>query len=140
MSSNNPQDQPPDYSFQGGSSKDGLLEVARIHRKEAQQLFDRAQEALAEDRPEEARLLTDLAVAQQTRAEEFEQAARDESGDPIVAEILNHQQPLHKHNITYTPTYTAPHEELPPDWLEELKPRPLGPIARAVAWIGSWIA
>jgi acyl-CoA reductase-like NAD-dependent aldehyde dehydrogenase len=140
MSRDNPQYQAPGFTFLGRSSADEYLEVARIHNREAKQLFDRAQEALAEDRQEEARLLTDLAIARRERADEFERAAREEGGDPIVAEILDNEEAMCKNYIPYTPTYIAPEEELPQSWKDELKPRPLGPVARAVAWIGSWIA
>jgi hypothetical protein len=70
----------------------------------------------------------------------MEKAAREEIADPIVAELLEDEEAMSKNYIPYTPTYTAPEDELPQSWKDELKPRPLGPIARAVAWIGSWIA
>ncbi|MGD0681649.1 MAG: hypothetical protein ABR990_06320 [Terracidiphilus sp.] len=140
MSQKNPHQRAPAYTFQGRSSADEYLEIARIYNKEAKNLFARAQEALAEDRQEEARLLTDLAIAQRERADEFEKAARDEGGDPIVAELLNNEKSMRKNYTPYTPTYIAPDAELPQSWKDELKPPPLGPIARAVAWIGSWIS
>jgi hypothetical protein len=140
MTHNNPRNQPPAYSFQGHSPAEELLEIARIYHKEAQQLLERAQEALTEDRQEEAKLLTHLAIAQRERADEYEKAAREGNGDPIVAEILHHQQSQRKDHTSYTPTYSAPEEELPQSWIDEMKPPPLGPFARAVAWIGSWIA
>jgi len=140
MSHSSHQDRTSAYSFQGRSSSEELLEIARLYQKEAKQLLERAQEALAEDRQEEAKLLKDLAIAQRERADEFEKAAREEGGDPIVAEILRHQQSQRKDHASYTPTYSAPEEELPQSWIDEMKPPPLGPIARAVAWIGSWIA
>jgi hypothetical protein len=139
MYNNNPQDQTPGYTFQGRSQVDEQLEVARLYHKEAKQLLDSAQQAQAEDRQEEARLLTDLAIARRERAEEFEKAARGECSDPIVAEILNNQQIQRKNNTSSTPTYTAPVEDIP-GWVKDMKRSPLGPIARAVAWIGSWIA
>lgn len=140
MTHNNPHQHAPAFTFQGRSSVDEYREVARIHYREAKQMFENAQKALAEDRPEEAKLLTDLAIARRDRADEFERAAREEGDDPIVAEILDNEESMCKNYIPYTSTYTAPDEELPQSWKDELKPRPLGPIARAVAWIGSWIA
>jgi hypothetical protein len=140
MTHNNPQNQAPAYSFIGSSPNEELLIVARIHHKEAKQLFERAQEAQAEGRLEEAKLLMDLGIARRDKADELEKAAREEIDDPIVAELLENEASMCKNYIPYTPTYAAPDEELPQSWKDELKPRPLGPIARAVAWIGSWIA
>jgi acyl-CoA reductase-like NAD-dependent aldehyde dehydrogenase len=140
MSRDNPRNQAPGYTFQGRSSADEYREVARIHYKEAKQLFENAQKALAEDRQEEARLLTDLGIARRERADEFERAARQEGGDPIVAELLDSEEFMCKNYTPNTPIYIAPEAELPQSWKDELKPRPLGLIARAVAWIGSWIA
>jgi hypothetical protein len=140
MPHDNPRDQAPAYSFQGNSPTAELLEVARIYDKEASQMLANAQEALAEDRQEEVKLLMHLAAAHRERADEFRKAARGEGGDPIVDEILDHQQSQRKNYIPHTPTYSAPDEELPASWLAEIKPPPLGRIARAVAWIGSWIA
>src|SRR5271157_1913695 len=139
MPHNYPQNQAPACSFLGSPAVQEYLNVARIHRREAQQLLERAQEALAEDRQEEARLLTDLAIARRERAEEFERAARGEGGDPIVTEILDYQDDMCKKYTPHTSTYSAPDEALPPGWLEEMKPPPLGSFARALAWIGSWI-
>ena len=140
MSPNNPHNQTPGYSYQGRSSSDELLEVARIYDREADQMLERAQEALAEDRQEEAKLLMHLATAHRERADEFKKAAREEGSDPIVTDILHHQQTNRKDHASYTPTYIAPEEELPQSWIDEMKPPPLGPLARVVAWIGSWIA
>ena len=140
MFRDNSQNQTPGLAFQGRSSADEYREIARIHYKEAKQLFENAQKALAEDRQEEARLLTDLAIARRDRADEFERAARDEGGDPIVDELLDSEEFMCKNYTPNTPIYTAPEAELPQSWKDELKPRPLGPIARALAWIGSWIA
>lgn len=139
MPDNNPQYNTPAFSFQGNTTAEECLAVARIHHREAKQLFEHAQQAQAEDRQEEARLLTDLAIARRERAEEFERAARGEGSDPIVAEIRDSEPEMFKNYTPNTPTYTAPEGELPPEWLAEMKPPPLGPIARAMAWIGSWI-
>lgn len=139
MSQDNPKDQPPAYSFQGISSTEELLVIARIHHKEAKQLFEHAEEAIAEGRLEEAKLLTHLAIARKETADELDKAARGESGDPIVGELLESEELMCKNYTPKTPTYIAPDGALPPDWLEKIQPPPLGPIARAVAWIGSWI-
>lgn len=139
MSHVNPQDQTPAYSFMGISSTEELLVVARIHHKEAKQLFEHAEEATVEGRPEEAKLLMDLAIARQETADKLDKAASGESGDPIVAELLESEELMCKNYTPKTPTYVAPDGELPPDWLEKIQPPPLGPIARAVAWIGSWV-
>jgi len=139
MSYGNPKDQSPACSFQGISPTEELLVVARIHHKEAKQLFEHAEEARAEDRQEEAKLLTDLAIARQEMADELDKAARGESGDPIVTELLESEELMCKNYTPKTPTYIAPDAALPPGWLEAIQPPPLGPIARAVAWIGSWI-
>lgn len=138
MPDDNPQDQTPAYTFQGRSQTDELLDLANLYHKEAKQLFVRAQESLAQDRQEEARLLTDLAKAQQERANEFEKAARGESGDPLVAEITNNLQIQRNIDTSSTPTYTAPVEDIP-SWVTEIKPHELGPIARFLAWIGGLI-
>ncbi|MGB9406127.1 MAG: hypothetical protein WCA89_01260 [Terracidiphilus sp.] len=147
MSDDNSQNQNPAYSFQGSSPADELLEIARIHRREAKQLFDRADEAHAEDRQEEAKLLMDLAISRRDRAVEFEMAARGKGGDPIVAEILDSQEEM---CVKYTPfspsimskeelTLTA-EEQSAAELAEGKKSTPSGRIARAVAWVGSWIA
>ena len=135
-----PQVKPPAYVYQVSSPADEFREVARIHYKEAKQLFERAQQALAEDRQEEARLLTDIAISRREKAEEYEKAAKENSDDPIVTEILGYQQELRDNYIPHTPTYTAPEDDLPQDWLKEYKRPPLGRFARLVAWFGSWIS
>ena len=84
-------------------------------------------------------MLTDLAIAKREKAEEFEKAARGEGNDPIVADILKSEQTQRTNYTPFTSTYTAAEEDIPP-WVEEMKPHRLGPIARAVAWIGSWFA
>ena len=131
--------QQSDYIFKARSAAEDCLEIAKIHHREAKQLFENASRAEAEGRLEEAKLLTDLAVAREATAAEFESTARGESSDPIVAEIRDSEPEMFKNYTPNTPTYTAPEGELPPEWLAEMKPPPLGPIARAMAWIGSWI-
>ena len=132
----NPKDNQPVYTFQGDSPADELHEIARIHYKEAKELLERANQSLAEDRQEEAKLLLDLAKSRRERADEFEKAARGEGGDPIVAEILDWQEDLNEGYVPYTPTFVTGDEPAPEQLIEELrKPKP-GHIARAVAWVG----
>jgi hypothetical protein len=139
MVDDNTQNQIPGYSFQGSSQTDEFLEIARIHHKEAKQLLESAQVALAEGRQEEAKLLLDLGVARRNTAEEFEKAAKGEGNDPIVTEILDWQKDLCEGYTPYTSTYVPPDDKLPDGWLQELQPPKLGRIARAVAWIGGMV-
>jgi hypothetical protein len=90
------QNELPDFSFQGSAQAKEFLEIANIHHREANKLFDGALAAQAEDRQSEANLLTELAIARRHTAEEFERAARGEGSDPIVAEILDWQEDLTK--------------------------------------------
>jgi len=138
MPEENPQDQKSIYTYKGNSPVEEYLEVASIYNKEAKQLFERAQQALAEDRQEEARLLNDIAISRREKAEEFEKAAKEKGDDPIVTEILSYQQELLDNYVPHTPTYVAPEDDLPAEWLEEFKRPKLGPFARFVAWFGSW--
>jgi hypothetical protein len=140
MPDNSPQDRLLTHPFKGITTVEECLNVARIHHREANQLVEGAQRAQAEGRREEANLLTDLAVARRATAEEFEKVARGEANDPIVAEIREGEPEMFKNYTPNTPTYKAPDEELPPEWYEEMKRPQLGPIARAMAWIGSWIS
>ncbi len=140
MPDNSPQDQPPAYTFLGRSPAGEFLEIAQLYHKEAKNLLARAHEAEADDRQEEARLLTDLAIAKREQAEEYEKAARGEGNDPIVAGILKSEQTQRTNYTPFTSTYSTGGEDVPPEWVVEMMPRRLGPIARAVAWIGSWIA
>jgi hypothetical protein len=139
MSADNFQGKTPDYTFLGSSPADEFREVARIHYKEAKQLFDRALQAQAEDRQEEAKLLMDLAISRRARADEFERAARGEGGDPIVSEILDSQEEMKVKFTPYAPTFMSKEELLRTELPADMKPAPLGRIARAVAWIGSWV-
>ena len=134
------QDQAPVYSFQGSSPAEELLEIARIHHKEAKQLYESARAAEAEERHEEAKLLMDLADSRRERAEEFERAAKGEGNDPIVTEILEDQEDICHNYQPHTSTYTPTDGQLPDGWLEEFTPPPPGRVARAMAWIGGWIA
>ncbi|MGC9158948.1 MAG: hypothetical protein ACP5FH_08150 [Terracidiphilus sp.] len=129
-------EQAPIYTFQGNSPADELLEIARMHHEQAKLLFDRALAAHLEGRQEESGLLKDLAFSQRKRAEEFERAARGETGDPIVAEILESQQSLReKTSSTYTPTFISKDDSFQMELPKHMQPPPPGPIARAVAWI-----
>jgi hypothetical protein len=135
MSDDNPQNQPPVYSFQGNSPADELLEIARIHHKEAKELLEHSQQAKAEGREEEAKLLMDLWVAREERAVEFERAARGEGGDPVVNEILDWQEDICE---TYTPPSLEffTEEELANSKLpDDLNPPPPGRIDRSLTWL-----
>ena len=138
MSEENPQDQTPVYSFQGDSPGAELLEIARIHHKEAKQLFESAHASEAEGRQQEAKLLFDLATSREERAVEFERAARGEGGDPIVTEILADQEEVigsySPHKSTYTATLSSTEQEAL-DKLAEYTPPPPTRMARAKAWI-----
>ncbi|MGA2351395.1 MAG: hypothetical protein ABSF70_13250 [Terracidiphilus sp.] len=135
-----PQVKPPAYVYQVSSPADEFREVARIHHKEAKQLFDSAAVALAEGREQEYKLLTDLANARRERAEEFDRAANGEADDPIVNEILDWQEERNEAFVPHTSNYDGTEGgELPEDWMKELEPPPPGRIARALAWIGSLV-
>jgi hypothetical protein len=140
MAANNSQGKTPTYTFQGSSPADQFLEMARIHHLEANQLFDRAIEAQAEDRQEEAKLLKDLAISRRARGDEFDLAARGQCDDPIVSEIndgLEETKALFK---PYTPSVMTEEELRFTEVPEDLKRPPLGRIARAVAWVGSLVS
>jgi hypothetical protein len=128
MPDDSPKDKPVVYTFQGDSPADELHEIARIHYKEAKELLDRANESLAEDRQEEAKLLIDLSRTRRERADEFERAARGEGGDPIVAEILDSQEDNRPGYTEYTPTFMTPEELLP----VELPPEPKPPLPKRI--------
>jgi len=128
------------YSFLGNSPGEKLLDVARIHHREAKQLFEGAEAAKAEDRQEEAKLLLDLAIAREATANEFEKAAMGEAGDPIVAEILDWQEDLAVHYTPFTSDYVPPEDDAP---AAPPAPEPFSlskSFLRAVAWVGSWFA
>jgi acyl-CoA reductase-like NAD-dependent aldehyde dehydrogenase len=127
----NPKDNQPVYTFQGDSPADELHEIARIHYKEAKELLERANQSLAEDRQEEAKLLLDLAKSRRERADEFEKAARGEGGDPIVAEILDSQEDNCPGFTGYTPSFMTPEELLP----VELPPKPKPPLRKRIGRI-----
>lgn len=116
------------------------MEIAAIHHREAKQLFVGARDAEAEGRTEEAKLLHDLAVAREATAVEFEQAAKGEASDPVVTEILDWQEDLSQHYVPHSLSFTTGDEPPPPQFYEEMKPPQRGRLARAVAWVGGWIA
>ena len=133
------QNELPDFSFQGSAQAKEFLDIAKIHHREANKLFEGALAAQAEDRQSEAKLLTELAIARRNTADEFERAARGEGSDPIVKEILDWQEDLSGDYTPYTPTFVTGDEPAPEQLIEELrKPKP-GLIARAVAWVGGLI-
>jgi hypothetical protein len=140
MSDEDLRNQPLVYTFQGNSPADELLEIARMHHQEARHLLDHAHDAEAEDRTSEARLLSDLAIARMERAEEFERAARGETGDPIVAEILDVQQELSQnYSPQYTPLFLSKEDQFRMELPKHMQPLPPGRFARAVAWISRWL-
>ena len=133
------QDQTPIYTFLDSSQADEYREIARIHRKEGKQLLEHAHQAEAEDRQEEAKLLMDLAIKWEERAEEFEKAARGEGGDPIVTEILESQdEMIEKTSIKYTAEFIS-EKDLPPARVpKHMQPLPPGNVERVIAWIKHW--
>ncbi|MGD0830214.1 MAG: hypothetical protein ABR907_04675 [Terracidiphilus sp.] len=136
-----PQKKLSDYKFKGSSEGEDYHAIARIHYREAKQLLESAQVAKAEERQEEYKLLTDLAIARRETADEFELAANGLAGDPIVAEILDWQEDLCEGYVPHTPIFIAADDNECPTYLaEELKRPDRGPIARAVAWVGNWIS
>jgi hypothetical protein len=141
MADDQPQRKLSDYKFKGSSEGDDYRAIARIHYREAKQLLEGAQLAQSEDRQEEYKLLTDLAIARRQTAEEFEKAANGEAGDPIVAEILDWQEDLCTGYVPHQPVFIAADDNECPSYLaEELKRPDRGRIARAVAWVGNWIS
>ena len=128
----------PSYTFIGTSPADELLEIARIHHKEAKQLHESALAAEAENRPQEARLLMDISNSRLQTALDFEKAARGEGSDPIVTDILSDQENTIKdyapHESKYAPKLTAAEQEALDHLAEYIEPPPPGPFARAVAW------
>jgi hypothetical protein len=128
----------PSYTFIGTSPTAELLEIARIHHKEAKQLQESALASEAENRPEEAKLLMDIANTRLQTALDFEKAARGEGGDPIVTDILSDQDDISKnyvpHESKYTPKLTAAEQDALAHLAEYTAPPPPSPFARAVAW------
>ena len=131
--------QQPAYQFQASSQADDYGAIARIHRREAQQLLERSEASSAEGRVEEAKLLVDLYVERQATAEKFEKAARGEGGDPIVEEILDWQEDLTRGYVPYKPTFVTGDVPVPEQLIAELKRPEPGILARAVAWVGGLV-
>ncbi len=132
------QEPKPSYTFIGTSPTAELLEIARIHHKEAKQLLESSRAAEAENRLEEARLLKDLSDSREQTALDFEKAARGEGGDPIVTDILTDQEDMNKnfvpHESKYEVTLTPEEQAALASLAEVVEPPPPGPVARAVAW------
>jgi acyl-CoA reductase-like NAD-dependent aldehyde dehydrogenase len=128
----------PSYTFIGTSPGDELLEVARIHRREVKQLLDSAAASETEGREQEARLLRAIAKERQDRAEEFERAARGETKDPVITEILSDQEEGIKnyvpHESKYVAKLTAAEKEALANLAELTEPPPPNPFARAFGW------
>jgi len=128
----------PSYTFIGTSPGDELLDVARIHRREVKQLLDSADASAAEGREQEAKLLRDIAKERLDRAEEFERAARGETKDPVVTEILSDQEETTKsyvpHSSDYAPKMTDAEKDVLANLAELTEPPPPSPIARAFSW------
>ncbi len=139
MSADKFQNQTPAYTFQGSSPGDEFREIARIYHLEAKQLLDRAHAAEAQERPEEAKLLRDLSISQEERAQEFEKAAKGEGDDPIVTEILDQQQELCDNYSPYISSYKPADDEIPAALPEKKKLSLSGRLVRAVAWVGGLI-
>jgi hypothetical protein len=130
----------PTYSFQGSSPAESYLDIARIHHKEAKQLLEAAQAAQAEDRREEAKLLFDVAASRKATAEAFERAARGETGDPIVAEILDSQEENREPFVPYAPQFLSEEELIPPE-VPVVKDLSLkGRLLSGLAWVGGLIS
>ena len=128
----------PSYTFIGTSPGDELLDVVRIHRREVKQLLDSAIESEAQGREQEAKLLRDIAKERQDRADEFERAARGETKDPVITEILFDQEETTKnyvpHSSDYAPRLTAAEKDALANLAELTEPPPPSPIARAFSW------
>jgi len=128
----------PSYTFIGTSPGDELLDVARIHRREVKQLLDSADASEAEGREQEARLLRAIAKERLDRAEEFEKAARGETKDPVVTEILSDQEETIKgyvpHSSDYAPKLTDAEKDALANLAELTEPPPPSRIARAFSW------
>lgn len=138
MSDDNLQDQTPVYTFLDSSPAEVYRELADMHHREAQQLLEHAREAEAEGRREEAKLLMDVSVFREERAEALEKTASGEGDDPSVTEVLDSQEDILK---TYTPNTMTffKEDELPPATVpEHMRPRPPGRIALTLAKLSNW--
>lgn len=135
-----PQRKSPAYSFQGSSPAESYLAIASIHNKEARQLLESAEVAQAEDRQEEAKLLFDVAASRKATAEAFERAARGETGNPIVAEILDSLEENREPFVPYAPTFLSEEELHPPEAPVVVDMSLKGRFLRGLAWIGGLIS
>lgn len=140
MSTNGSQGKTSAYTFQGGSPADQFLEIARIHHLEAKQLFENAEKARVADREQEYKLLLDVAASREERAMEFERAAKGECSDPIVNEIIDGLEETREKFTPYAPTFLTEEELVYTPVLDDASRPKHGPFARAVAWVGSWVA
>ncbi|MGA3009450.1 MAG: hypothetical protein ABSD72_04245 [Terracidiphilus sp.] len=136
MSENDSQRKTSAYTFQGTSPADQFLEIARIHHLEAKQLFENAEKARLADREQEYKLLLDVATSREERAMEFERAAKGECDDPIVSEIVDGLDETRVKFTPYAPTLMTEEDLAYTPVVEKPKHNP---IARAVAWVGSWV-
>ena len=135
MSEQEFQERPPNYTFLDNSPTEELREIARIHHQDAQDLNSRSRQAKAEGRLEEASLLKDLSFAREKRAWEFERAAKGETGDPIVTEILDDLEEVRGNYTPYSAAFVSA-KDLPEMALpEHMRPRPPGRIARTMSWV-----
>jgi hypothetical protein len=140
MSDDDLQDQTPVYTFLNEEPAEVFRELAGLHHKEAKQLLEHAQQAEAEDRQEEAKLLMDVMAAREQRAAELEKAARGEVEDPSVIEVLDGQQDILSHYTPNTMTFFK-EDELPPATVpEHMRPRPPGRIALTMTKISNKIS
>jgi hypothetical protein len=137
MSEQNFQDQPPAFTFLGNSPVDELRDIARIHHDESRDLLNRALQAKAEGRLEEASLLKDLSFAREKRAWEFERAAKGETGDPIVTEILDDLEEARENYTPYSAAFVSAHDLPEMPLPEHMRPRQPGRIGRAISWFAN---
>ena len=129
------EEEDPGYTFLGSSPAEKFRDLAVLHRKEADQLRERAREAEEEGRHEEAKLMNDVALVREQRAEELEKAARGEGDDPSVTEVLDSQQEMLGSYTAPTLSFIRP-EDLPHATVpEHMRPVPPGNIDRAWGWV-----
>jgi hypothetical protein len=129
------EEEDPGYTFLGSSPAEKFRDLAVLHRKEADQLLERAREAEDEGRHEEAKLMRDVALVREQRAEELERAAKGEGDDPSVTEVLDSQKEMLGSYTPPTLSFIKP-EDLPPATVpEHMRPLPPGNIDRAWGWI-----
>jgi len=138
MSDESYQEGDPGYTFLGSSPAEKFLELAVLHRKEANQLRERAREAEEGGRYEEAKLMSDVALVREQRAAELEKAARGESDDPSVAEVLDGEKEVLDAYVPPTMSFIRA-EDLPPATVPmHMRPIPPGRVDKAWARIKDW--